>query len=70
MICYETDNDNIFQFFYCILSITRSLKKLDNYYNILKKGFTFFDIMQSKKIYYDDCNNVTFGIKTIKAEVM
>lgn len=46
VIYCELSNNNIIQLFYYILSIAKSLKKLDNHYNISKKGFTTLKIIQ------------------------
>lgn len=46
MICREPNNSDVIQLSYHILSMTRSLKELDNRCNILKKSFTTPGIMQ------------------------
>lgn len=46
MICHKLANYDLIQFHYCILLMAKNLKKFDNYYNILKIGFTTAEIIQ------------------------
>lgn len=46
MIYYELSNNNVFQLFYHILSIVKSLKELNNCCNIPEKNFTILEIIQ------------------------